>query len=349
VRLVIGFDITEEQPTRQFFDPQRKDMQIEEELSYSACKQDTVLTIGVFDGVHLGHQHLVSHLREEARVRGLSSAVVTFRCHPRDVLSPETRIPCLNTLERRVELLKSLGVELVAVIPFTPEVAHLSARVFIAMLQKYLRMREMVIGPDFALGRGREGDIHLLRSLEEEMGFTVNEVPPMRLNGEVISSTNIRSTLSEGDIQKANKLLGRNFSLAGRVISGTGKSKAFGFPTANLSLAPNQALPGDGVYATKTHHIEDRTYLSATNIGGSFTFGRASAGQNHPQSDSKRTVEAYLIDFNADLLGQEIEVEFIEKLRGEQHFTTADELKTQISIDVERAKAALEDKSRLVA
>lgn len=203
-------------------------MQVEEELAGLATSRDTALTIGVFDGVHLGHKYLISRLTEYARQQKLASGVITFRQHPEEVLSSRARLPFLTTLAERVTLLKNEGVDIVAVLSFTPELAQLSARQFVELLQKYLRMKAMVVGPDFALGQNREGNIDCLQVLGEEMGFSVLLVSPRKINGEVISSTAIREALAEGDMEKASTMMGHPFCLSGRVVSGAARGAGLG-------------------------------------------------------------------------------------------------------------------------
>jgi len=224
-------------------------MLIEEELARLQPERDTLLTIGVFDGVHLGHQHLLAQLTRQSRERDLLSGVITFAQHPQDLLSSNTRTPFLTSLPRRIELIQSQGVEAVIPISFTVETARLSARQFTALLLKHLRMRGLVLGPDFALGKGREGDTAALSALGEEMGFTVTVVSPVTINGEVASSTAVRNALASGDMNKVARLTGRPFSLSGAVVKGTGRGIGLGFPTANVETDPKQALPADGVYA----------------------------------------------------------------------------------------------------
>jgi len=173
-------------------------MQVEEELTKLVPERDTLLTIGVFDGVHRGHQYLISQLKEKAERGGFLSGVVTFRQHPQTALSPETKLPYLTDLDERASLLRGVGVGLVAVLSFTPELAQLGAREFISLLKRRLRMRGLVIGPDFALGRGREGDVVTLQAMGDEMDFSVTVIPPMVLDGEVVSSTAIRKALAAG-------------------------------------------------------------------------------------------------------------------------------------------------------
>ncbi len=304
-------------------------MQVEEELGKLPVEKDMLLTIGVFDGVHLGHRYLISQLTELARQQGLLSGVVTFRQHPQEVLSPQTRLPFLTDLAQRTNLLKNEGVEAIITLSFTPELAQLSAGQFIGLLKKYLRMRGVVIGPDFALGQNREGNTDTLRRLGQEMGFSVTVVPPIIINGEVVSSTAIRNALAEGDMKRVQNLVGRPFSLHGRVIPGTRRGAELGFPTANLDTDPEQALPAEGVYVGWVH-INDQAYPSMTNIGKRPTFG-----------GSERVVEVYLLDYHGDLYGQELTIDIIERLRGEMKFDNLEELKKQIAEDVKQGRAIL--------
>ena len=304
-------------------------MQVEEELARLSPDEDMVLAIGVFDGVHLGHKHLLSQLKEHARQEGLLSGVVTFRQHPQAVLSPQTELPCLTDLAQRIKLLKEAGIEAVIALSFTPELARLSTRQFVKLLKKYLRMRGLVIGPDFALGRNREGNANILRALGREMDFSITVVPPLVINGEVVSSTTIRNALAEGDMKRVHNLLGHPFSLQGRVIAGVGRGVELGFPTANLEVDPQQALPPDGVYATWTY-IDDSIYESVTNIGRRPTFG-----------NNERMVEVYVLDYHGDLYGHELKIDIIERFRAEKRFATADELKQQMAEDVKQGRVIL--------
>jgi riboflavin kinase/FMN adenylyltransferase len=309
-------------------------MQIEEELARLRPEKDTLLTIGVFDGVHLGHKYLLSQLTEQARERNLLSGVVTFNQHPQEALSPQTKLPFLTNLAQRTKLIKNEGVEAIIPLSFTAELAQLSARQFANLLKKYLRMRGLVLGADFALGKDREGDADTLRRLGEDMDFTVTVIPPIMVNGEVVSSTAIRNALANGDMKKVLQLIGRPFSLNGRVIKGTGRGTELGFPTANLDIDPRQALPADGVYATWSH-IDTQIYQSMTNIGKQLTFG---GGQ--------RTIEVYILDYHDNLYGHELTIDLMERLRGEKQFGTAEELKKQISEDIKQGRAILTSQSR---
>jgi riboflavin kinase/FMN adenylyltransferase len=309
-------------------------MLVEEELAGLSVKKDTLLTIGVFDGVHLGHKYLIAQLKEHARQQNLLSGVITFRQHPQEVLSPQSKLPFLTDLSQRADLLKNEGIEAIITLSFTRELAQISARQFLSLLKEYMRMRGLVIGYDFALGRNKEGNTDALRALGQEMGFSVIVVPPIIIDGEVVSSTAIRNALAEGNMKRVQNLIERPFSLHGSVIPGAGRGMELGFPTANLDIDPEQALPAEGVYATWTY-IDDKAYQSVTNIGYRPTFG-----------DSERTVEVYLLDYHSDLYEHELKIDIIERLRGEKKFDTVEELKKQITKDVEQGRTILNSRGR---
>lgn len=304
-------------------------MQAEEELAEFTPQRDAVLTIGVFDGVHLGHQYLINYLKRQALVRDYQSGVVTFSNHPRQVLLPQTPLPYLTNLKERIELLQKMDVDFVVPLSFNLELAQLPARHFVALLQKHLKMRGLVVGSDFALGRGREGDIFTLHSLGKELSFTVDVVSPKIIEGEVVSSTIIRQALAQGNIQKVGSLLGRPFSLSGQVAHGVARGKYLGFPTANLAVNSDIALPADGVYVTRAYP-SNHAYPSVTNIGRRPTFGQG-----------ERTVEVYLLDFEGELYQQELKIDLLERLRDERRFSDLEELKAQINRDVEQAREIL--------
>ncbi|OGO61137.1 MAG: riboflavin biosynthesis protein RibF [Chloroflexi bacterium RBG_19FT_COMBO_48_23] len=309
-------------------------MQIKKELAKVKPQKEMLLSIGVFDGVHLGHQRLLTHLRDEARQRNCLSGVVTFSSHPEVVLFTENQLLWLNDLETRVSLLRDLGIDVVVILPFSPELAQLSAREFVQLLKDHLKMRGLIIGPDFALGRGREGDAEKLRLLGKEMCFSVEVIPAMVLHGQVVSSSAIRQALAQGDVEKVGKLIGRLFSLSGRIVSGNGRGRTLGFPTANLELNAEQALPGDGVYATIAH-VDHHIMPSVTNVGVRPTF-----------ENSKHLVETYIFDYEGNLLGQKFTIDLVDKIRDEKRFDTEEELKTQIGRDVEQAGRILRERMK---
>ena len=309
-------------------------MPVEEELAELSPEKDMLLTIGVFDGVHLGHKYLISQLTEQARQQNLLSGVVTFREHPRAVLASRPELPYLTSPAEKVKLLKNEGVNAVIPLSFTQELAQLSARQFVGLLKKHLRMSWLVIGPDFALGCKRQGDIDTLRALGKEMGFSVTGVPPVLINGEVVSSTAIRNALADGDMQRVTNLIGRFFSLQGGVTVGVGRGTELGFPTANLEIDPKQALPSEGVYATWSY-IDGKTYQSMTSIGRRPTFG-----------GNERTIETYILDYHGNLYGRQLKIDIVERLRDEKRFDTVEELKKQIAEDVKQGITILDSRGR---
>ncbi|MBM3167163.1 MAG: bifunctional riboflavin kinase/FAD synthetase [Chloroflexi bacterium] len=309
-------------------------MYIAEELTQVKPQKETLLTIGVFDGVHIGHQTLLARLRDEAQEEGLLSGVVTFRCHPQKVLHPGHKLMWLSDLDTRVELIRALGIDFVIPLAFTQDLAKLSAREFVQLLKGHLKMRGLIVGPDFALGKNREGNARYLELLGKEMGFTVEAVSPVVVNGDVISSSAIRAALANGDVAKVQRLFGRPFSLTGKVVAGDQRGKTLGFPTANIDVGPDQALPGDGVYVTVAYIGKD-LLPSVTNIGVRPTFG-----------GGRRLVETYIMDYNGKLKGQRLTIELVYKLRDEKRFINVDELKDQMKKDVNEARKILETRAK---
>ena len=308
-------------------------MQVEKELAGQSPEKDTLLTVGVFDGVHLGHQYLISQLTKHAREQNLLSGVVTFRQHPQEIMSPQTGLPFLTDLDQRINLLKNEGVEAIFTLSFPPELSRLSAREFVGLLKRYLRMRGLVIGHDFALGQNREGDETALRKLGKEMDFSVKVVRAKLVNAELVSSTAIRKALANGDMKRVHRLIGRNFGFGGGVVTGAHRGKELGFPTANIEVNPGQALPPDGVYATWAY-IDGQAYPSMTNIGQRPTFG-----------NNERTVEVYVLDYQSNLYGHELRIDLIDRLRDEKKFNSVQELKDQIAEDIKQGRAILSRQS----
>jgi riboflavin kinase/FMN adenylyltransferase len=302
---------------------------VEEELAAVSPGRDTLITIGVFDGVHLGHRHLIAELLRQSREKGLLAVAITFRQHPADYMLAKSKLPFLTDIETRVNLLKAAGIDLVVPLSFTHTLAALEAREFVELLRRYLHMRGLVIGSDFALGKDRAGDIPTLQRLGEELGFTVTVVPPLVINGETVSSTTIRKAMADGDMAKVHALAGRYFQLHGKVVTGAGRGDDLGFPTANLDVGAGHALPPDGVYAGVAR-VNGSVYPAMTNIGKNPTFGR-----------NERTIEAFLLDYHGDLYGHEIAVDFVARLRDEKKFRSAEELQRQMAEDVEHGKRVL--------
>ena len=301
-----------------------------EELRRAAAPgRSAAVAIGVFDGVHRGHRYLIDHLVERARNEGLAPLVVTFHPHPRSVLRPETPLTYLCSLEERVELLRALGVDDVAVLAFTSELAQLSARDFAALAVEELHMKLLGVGSDFALGRGREGTTDVLAGIGGEMGFVVDVVPLLAASGEKVGSTAVRQALARGDMETAASLLGRPFALRGPVIKGAERGKGLGFPTANMAFGRDRALPAFGVYVTRAY-LREGVFPAVTNIGLRPTF-----------DEDKPTVETFILDFQGEVYGQELRIELVHRLRGEVRFPTPEALRDQIEKDVAATRAYL--------
>ena len=309
--------------------PLQRPMPAHEELARASPHGDTVLTIGTFDGVHLGHQHLLGRLCEIAAQKGLVPLVLTFRNHPRTVLNPGLKLHYISTVDERVELIHSLGVEVVVPLDFTLELSRLRAREFVSMLGQHLRMKGLVVGPDFALGHRREGDLPTLRRLGEEMDFWVEPVEPILLDGRPVKSSQVRSMIGEGDVESLSRMLGRHYSLSGTVVEGDRRGRTLGFPTANLTPLSGVTVPANGIYATWAL-MDGHRYQAATSIGVRPTFG-----------ENVRTVEAFILDFQRDIYGAPLTLEFVQRLRDEVAFSSVEALVEQMNLDVEQARLCL--------
>lgn len=302
---------------------------LEQALSKHTPDRPTLLTIGVFDGVHLGHRYLLDQLTARAREKGCLSGVITFKTHPEKVLKTRAYLPWICTLQERIRLLKAAGVDIVVPLPFTREIANLTAADFVALLQKHLNMSDLLLGPDFALGKHRQGTPDYLRKIGEDRGFRVEVVRPAMLGKEVISSSAIRLLLSDGHINKVEEMLGRHFHLEGKVVVGDQRGRTLGFPTANIKVQPEQAMPKDGIYVTLTH-AQGRQMRSVTNIGVRPTF-----------DGLKHLIETYIMDFDGNLYGKKIRVDLVGRLRDEMKFNNVQELVVQMKKDVEKAEKIL--------
>ncbi len=297
-----------------------------EELRGAATGRPCAVAIGVFDGVHLGHELLIGRLRELAGERGLASVVLTFHPSPITVLRPEVRIAYLSTLEERLRLLAGLGVDEVARLTFTSDLAQVSAADFVTGLRRELDMRLIVGGPDLSIGRGREGNVDWLRAHGSDLGFAVETVDFLAEGGHKLGSTSIREALTRGDVDLAGRILGRPFALHGPVVHGAHRGKTIGFPTANMAVGADLAVPAFGVYVSRAHTGET-SYQAVTNIGRRPTF-----------DDGAPSIEPHLLDFDGDLYGQEIRLELLARLRGEQKFGGIDALVAQIHQDVQQTR-----------
>ena len=302
-----------------------------EELQAGRPDGPTAVAFGVFDGVHLGHVHVLAQLRDDARQRGLTPVLVTLSNHPLSVLRPQVPVVLISSLKERLALLRAAGIDHVIPVKFTRELSFYSAEEFMRALCECVGLRHLLAGPDFALGHDREGTLPVLTSLGTELGYTVRTVDAFSLDGAPVRSTLVRQALSAGDIETAARLLGRPFALDGPVVEGEGRGEGLlGFPTANLGLGPLQALPADGIYATWLTAGGHR-YAAATSVGIKPTF----------HEEGPRVVEAFVLDFTGDLYGEHVRVEFVRRLRGQERFGEVEALVAQMRRDVEDTRSAL--------
>ena len=286
----------------------------------------TVLTLGVFDGLHLGHQLIMQTVVRRARTIGAVPTVITFEPHPRALLHPESAPPLLQTFDQKIEALGVLGIEQTIVIHFDMNFAQIRAEDFLRqVIVERLHAREVYLGCGFAFGHGREGNIELLRTVSQSLGFVADEVPEVRLRGRRVSSSRIRELLQQGQVNLARRTLGRPYGVEGRVVRGAERGATLGFPTANLH-PQNRVIPRKGVYVTATL-IDGQWRRSVTNIGTRPTFG----------SDNESSVETFVMNWSGDLYGDVVRVRFLLRLRAEKKFSGVDELKSQIERDVARA------------
>lgn len=289
------------------------------------------VTIGVYDGVHRGHRHVIGRLGERAERDGMDLTVVTFRTHPATLLAPDRVPPQLTTLAQRLEQFASLGVEWVALLDFDERLRRLSPEAFVGdVLVDALGVGLVSVGEDFRFGYRQQGDVALLTELGRRDGFAVD---PVRLVGESepFGATQIRAALAAGDIESVNHALGRPFQVRGTVVRGDGRGRSIGFPTANLRLAPHQALPKRGVYAVRAG-VGGADWAAVANIGVRPTF----------DGGGTEIVEVHLLDRDVDLYDQELQVDFIFRIRSERKFAGVDELVEQIAQDAEVAAEVLE-------
>ena len=293
--------------------------------------QDTWLTIGSFDGVHRGHQEIVKKLSSGAHTQAALAVVLTFYPHPAVVLGRRKDPFYLTTSEERAAILSSAGADVIITHPFDQQIAATAARDFVARLKDHLQMTHLLVGQDFALGKDREGNIVRLGELGEEFGFSLEVMPPVKIDGVVVSSSKIRSALAEGQVEEAAKFLGRPYRVTGKVVSGDGRGKRIGIPTANLEIWPAQAIPQAGVYTCRAA-VNGRTWGAVTNIGVRPTF------ESLPVPTR---VETHLLDFHDEIYGDQIQLDFISKLRSERRFPSAQALVEQIRQDIAAARQTL--------
>jgi len=294
-------------------------------------QRPTILTLGVFDGLHLGHQLIVRTVVERAISTGAVPTVITFDPHPRAVLHPESAPPLLQTLDQKVEGFGVLGIEQTIVIRFDEEFSRIRAEDFLAQVVKErLQAKEVYLGCGFAFGHDREGNIELLRRSSQRLGFFADEVPEVRVHNQRVSSSKVRKLLAEGRVNLARRLLGRPYGVEGLVEHGAERGRVLGFPTANLH-PKNRVIPRHGVYVTGTL-IDGQWHRSVTNVGVRPTFDSA----------TEPSVETFVIDWEGNLYGDVIRVRFLHRLRDEKKFGSVEELRAQIEKDVSQARSYFE-------
>ncbi len=289
-----------------------------------------VVALGNFDGVHVGHQILFKTAAEIASKKNGTSIAFTFEPHPLKVIAPEKVPPLLTHFHKKMELIEACNIDSVICADFTRQFADQRPRDFSEnILKGKIGAKEVVVGFDYAFGRGREGTIPYLKKMGEEFGFVVNVVDPFQLDGLTVSSSHVRELIEAGNMESARKFLGRHYSIVGPVISGHKTGQAIGFPTANIDTSKVQ-IPGTGVYAVRMIY-QNNSFGAVANIGFNPTFHR-----------DRLSVEVHIFDFNQVIYGKEVEVEFISRIRSEIEFESKDELVVQIKKDIETAKVLLE-------
>ena len=289
----------------------------------------TIVTIGTFDGVHIGHQKIIKRLVDIAHKKHLNSVVLTFFPHPRMVLQNNNDIKLLNTIEERETILSDLGLDYLVVKTFTKKFANLSAEEFVKnILVDKLNAKHIIIGYDHRFGKGRSANIDDLKSFGKQYDFEVEEISVQDIEDVSVSSTKIRNALNDGDILTANTYLGYNFYITGKVVKGKGLGRKIGFPTANREIAEDYKLiPKNGVYVIKT------------SIENKLVYGMMNIGMNPTVNGTKKTIEAHFFNFNNDIYNQTLKIEFVARLRDEEKFESVELLKKQLKLDEKNAKA----------
>jgi riboflavin kinase/FMN adenylyltransferase len=291
------------------------------------------VTIGVFDGVHLGHHSILQGLADAAHATGQAAIAVTFDPHPAAVLSDRPPL-LLSTVGERIDLMAAVGLDALVIYPFTEEVVHTPAASFVDELVRHLDMAQLWVGPDFTLGYEQQGDIPYLQRLGSQRGFEVRVIEPVVWQGEVVHSSRVRQALRRGDVEEARGCLGRPYQLSGVVVHGRGLGRDIGVPTANISPPPNRLIPAGGVYACWAQTERWGKYVAAANIGTRPTFASQSDAQG-------LTVEAHLLGFDRDLYDQVLGLDFVARLRDERAYPTLNALVGQLRQDIAETRALL--------
>ena len=304
-------------------------MQVVDSFGQVSPSRPAVVTVGAYDGIHIGHQHLLRQMKQAAEQLSGVTAVVTFHPRPQAVLAPHLPALHLTTPAEKTSLLEQLGIDLTVLLPFTLELARTPAAEFVRNMVERLAMRQLWVGPGFALGHNREGDIPALQRMGQTLGFEVRVMRPLARDGALVSSTRIRQLLAQGQIRQATVLLGRYPSLSGPVVGGARRGRQLGFPTANLAVPDWLAMPANGIYASYVWSGGERR-PAVTSIGVRPTF-----------DEHQHTVEAYLLNFDGELYGLEVRLELVEYLRPEIRFASVAALIEQMQADVVQAAQLL--------
>ena len=289
--------------------------------------KETVVAVGNFDGIHVGHQELIRRTVKSAKISGIKSAVFTFNNHPKNVLAGKRVIKNIMYPEEKITMLKKMGIDYVFSIDFDYQISHTPAEQFITdiLIDKF-KMKEMYCGFNYNFGYKAEGDTDLLVKMGQKHGFGIHVMDPVRVDGQVVSSSLIRSLINEGNVDEARIMLGRNYAIGGEVVRGNMIGRTIGFPTSNILIDETMVTPSNGVYITKCNYNMVQ-YPGITNVGIKPTIG-----------DNKRVIETHIFDFNKDIYGRMIKVEFVKKIRDEMKFPSVDALAEQIQNDCQTAR-----------
>ena len=298
-------------------------MRIFDNLKSYSSEKESILTIGTFDGVHIGHNKILKRLIQDSKKNNLSSLVMTFFPHPRMILNKSHEIKMIDTIDEKINLLEKTGLGNLIIHPFDNNFSKIRAKEFVEeILVKKLKIKEIIIGYDHKFGKDREASVEDLKKFGKDYMFTVKEIPAQEIDSIAISSTKIRNAILNGEIEKCNKFLGRNFILTGKVVYGDGLGKKIDFPTANIEIKETyKIIPKNGVYLVKTK-INSNTYFGMMNIGIRPTVG----GTN-------KSLEIHFFNFKDNIYGKNVSIEIIKKIRDEEKFSSIDQLKIQLKKD----------------
>ncbi len=296
--------------------------------------EKSVVTIGTFDGLHLGHREIIEALKKKSEELGFCSVVITFYPHPRTVITKDYKIKLLTPLEEKKEIFKKLGIDYLYIVNFTEEFSKKTYKEFIdEIILKKVKAEHLIIGYDHKFGKNRKGDKNKLVEYTQESGISMTIVNAKDINNNTVSSTKIRNALLNGELEKANQMLGRYYSMIGKVVEGAKRGRTLGFPTANIEPEDeNKLIPQNGVYFVRVN-FNNKYYFGVGNIGLRPTFNHA----------TKPITEVFIFDFDKDIYGENITVEFIARLRDEKKFNSKEELEKQIQLDVDNAKQKIKE------